>query len=631
MARRKDKQAQKETQLEKTRKRIWGAKMRLDKTLLGPLLRHVRLIECGGTENDPEMACVDTAQGVVWINPHKRHDLGEPEWTFVLAHQLLHLGLGHGPGRGNREPKAWNLACEHAADNMIYAFKVGKAPHDYAVDLAFASLSEDAIYEMLVGDKPVLESFKTYAGARRPDLVTRPAVTDAAAYGSGSGYGRYGVKPRRDWETLLAEGIRAAVEEAVEEAALTLGDADIEKRKVWRPGEIARRWVLSEMPLLGAVAAHMTIVADEAVCNRMDISIAAVDAYLGEIYFNPSRGLSASDLIFVYAHELLHAALLHHTRGRGRDPWLWNIACDFVINDWLIEMGVGQFPSVGGLYDPRLKGLSSDDVYDLLLRDPSRCKNARGFRGALGDVLFESESRRIYRGDVSTLDDFYRRCIAAGLTSAMGRGTLPAGLAEEIRSLWTPPVPWDVALARWMEAHVPVLRDPLRTYARASRRQSSTPDIPRPARFVPQESKDACTFGVVLDTSGSMDRELLGRALGAIASYAEARDVPQVRLVLCDAAPYDKGFVAPADLRGVFSVTGRGGTVLQPAVSFLHRQPNFPADAPIMVITDGWCEEELLVLRDHCFVLPRKGWSEGAMTLRTSAPVFRVLKEEHYE
>ena len=626
MARRKDKEKQKETQLDKTRKRIAGAKVRLDHTLLGPLLRHVRVVECSGVESDPEMACTDPAQGVVWLNPHRRHDLGEPEWAFVLAHQLLHLGLGHGLGRMERDPKAWNLACEYAADNLLYAFKIGRAPHDFAVDLTFASLSEDAIYEMLVGDKPALDGFKTYAGARRPDLVTRPLVTHADY--SYSPYGR--IKPRRDWDRLLAEGIREAVEDAVEEAAETLGQADSDKRRVWRPGELARRWVLSEMPLLGAVAAHMTLVADEAVCDRMHIEIAAVDAYLGEIYFHPRRGLSGQEIIFVYAHELLHAALLHHTRGRGRDPWVWNIACDFVINDWLLEMGVGQFPSVGGLYDPRLKGMSADEVYDLLLREPSRCKGARGFRGSLGDVLFESEGRRIYRGDAATLDDFYRRSLTAGLTHALGRGHVPAGLVEDIRSLWTPPVPWDVGLARWMAAHVPLLRDPLRTYARASRRQSSTPDIPRPARFVPQEWKDACTFGVVLDTSGSMDRELLGRALGAIASYAEARDVPQVRLVLCDAAPYDRGFVAPTDLRSVFSIKGRGGTVLQPAANFLHRQPDFPADAPIMIITDGGCEEELLVPRDHCFVLPRKGWKEGAMLLRTSAPIFRVLKEEHY-
>jgi predicted metal-dependent peptidase len=130
------------------------------------------------------------------------------------------------------------------------------------------------------------------------------------------------------------------------------------------------------------------------------------------------------------------------------------------------------------------------------------------------------------------LDDIYRRCVEAGMACPT-RGLLPAGLLEEIKSLFTPPVPWDVELARWMEANVPIVREPLRTYARASRRQASTPDIPRPARYVPQEWKDACTFGVILDTSGSMDREVLGRALGAIASYAEARDVTGIRLVLC--------------------------------------------------------------------------------------------------
>jgi hypothetical protein len=70
------------------------------------------------------------------------------------------------------------------------------------------------------------------------------------------------------------------------------------------------------------------------------------------------------------------------------------------------------------------------------------------------------------------------------------------------------------------------------------------------------------------------------------------------------------------------------GTVLQPAINHLLNRPDFPAVAAVMVITDGWCEEELLVPREHCFVMPRKSWKEGGVPLRTSAPVFRVLKEE---
>jgi hypothetical protein len=80
-----------------------------------------------------------------------------------------------------------------------------------------------------------------------------------------------------------------------------------------------------------------------------------------------------------------------------------------------------------------------------------------------------------------------------------------------------------------------------RSYARASRRRSATPDIPRPGWIRPEEVVRQATFGVVLDTSGSMDTKLLGKALGAIASYAMARGVPRARVVFCDAMPYDVG------------------------------------------------------------------------------------------
>jgi predicted metal-dependent peptidase len=615
---RKSRTAAKENRLEKARERIYRARSRLGRSLLGPLLGAVTVIECEGVPGDPLLACVDPEQGVIWLNPHGRPELGEAEWTFILGHELLHLGLDHAARRLDRDPVVWSLACEHAADNLLYSFKIGRPPHDYEVDLAFAGMREEQIYELLLGDRRALAAMKTYAGPRRADMERRRRVLSA-----------YEERDRRrDYENLLAEGIRGAVETAVTEAAETLGQ-ETAAASGWRLAENARRWVMDRFPLLGPLATQIRIIADASLCERMDIPIAAVDGFLGEMYLHPGWKFTQEELIFVYVHELLHVALLHHTRSRGRDPQLWNISADFVINGWLVEMGVGQMPAVGALYDPRLQGMSAEEVYDLLLREPRRCRGLRGFRGGLGDILLDSGGRRIYRGDVTTLDDVYRRCMAAGL-ACQGRGMLPAGLLEEVRALFTATVPWDVELGRWMEQHVPMVREKLRTYARASRRQSSTPDIPRPARYVPQEWRDACTFGVVLDTSGSMDRELLGRALGAIASYAESREVPAVRLILCDAAPYDQGFVLPTDLRGVYPVRGRGGTVLQPAINHLLSRPDFPAAAPVMVITDGWCEEELQVPREHCFVMPRKSWKEGAVPLRTSAPVFRVLKEEWY-
>lgn len=147
------------------------------------------------------------------------------------------------------------------------------------------------------------------------------------------------------------------------------------------------------------------------------------------------------------------------------------------------------------------------------------------------------------------LDEFYRRGLAQGLDlhQRQDRGLLPGGLVEEIRALSHPPLPWDARLARWFDEYVP-RPEPVRTYARPARRQASTPGIPRAGRYFPPEEVSRCTFGVVLDTSGSMSRVLLGKALGAIASYAEARDVPAARVVFCDAAPHDAGYLPVTEI-----------------------------------------------------------------------------------
>ena len=128
-----------------------------------------------------------------------------------------------------------------------------------------------------------------------------------------------------------------------------------------------------------------------------------------------------------------------------------------------------------------------------------------------------------------------------------------------------------------------------------------------------------CTFGVVIDTSGSMSKLLLGKALGAIASYATARDVPQARVVLCDAAAYDAGYLSVEDIAGRVRVRGRGGTVLQPGISLLERAEDFPPDAPILIITDAACDT-VRIRREHAFLIP-----DGArLPFTPRGPVFRM-------
>ena len=63
------------------------------------------------------------------------------------------------------------------------------------------------------------------------------------------------------------------------------------------------------------------------------------------------------------------------------------------------------------------------------------------------------------------------------------------------------------------------------------------------------------TFGVVLDTSGSMSRDLLAKALGSIASYAIAREVVAMRDTWADIEALDTKVAATVQYEMMFETT----------------------------------------------------------------------------
>jgi len=532
-----------------------------------------------------------TSAGAVSCN--RQAVLDPDEWAWVVAHLALHRGLGHlAPDRpGDAAARA--VACLEV-NRFLRESRIGRAP------LALPA-------QLPRGDLTVLE------GRWR-----REGVPDEFARGGTAGFGPDIVAvpvadwDRYDWPASFAADIARTAADAIEIA----GGATDAGRTVW---ELARRWFVSSYPLLGGLASQFTIVAEAELARAWHISIAAVNAAAGEIYINPLAGLSEAEWRFVLAHEMLHAALRHGDRVGGRDPYLWNVAADYVINGWLIEMGVGDAPE-GLLFDQQLSGLSAESVYDIIARDLRRRRKLATLRGrGLGDLLGEPIPHRGSRGPMD-LDEYYRRALCTGLAyhDSGRRGLLPAGLVEEIRALDQPPLDWDARLARWFDEFVPAT-ERRRSYHRPSRRQSSTPDIPRPGWHRPEDAVPRCTFGVVVDTSGSMDHQLLGKALGAIASYATARDVPRARVVFCDAAAYDAGYLAVEDIAGRVKVRGRGGTVLQPGITLLERADDFPAEAPILVITDGYCDV-VRVRRDHAFLVP----AAASLPFTPRGPVFRM-------
>jgi len=533
---------------------------------------------------------VVTKEGSIHVHPKRRAEAGE--WIYVLAHCLLHLGFGHFKEKENRY--YWNLACDVYVSKFLYDMKLGKPPEGLGYRVDIPVKTEEQLYEQFL-ERGVPETLKFHGTAGESAL-------DMAFHYQER---RYGWSRNINWEECFGKGLSLAVTKAVKVAA-GMADTILGDHEPVTSAQKARNWFIDHYPLLGALASGFRIIEDPIVCQRLDISIAAIDIMDKEIYINQAAGLSEEECKFVIAHELLHAGLRHHERCQGRDHYLWNVACDYVINHWLVEMQIGDFPQVGILLDEEMKGRSAESIYDQIVTNIRTYRKLQTLRGTGGgDILDKGRSTFWDPRDGTSIDDFCKNALQQGLMyhQEIGRGFLPAGLIEEIRALGQPPISWDIELAKWFDQHFSPM-EKKRTYARVSRRQSATPEIARPKWINSGGDDDGRTFGVVLDTSGSMDKKLLAKALGAIASYALAKDVPAARVVFCDAAAYDQGYMKPEDIAETVKVKGRGGTLLQPGIDILQNAEDFPKDGPILIITDGYCDK-LYVKREHAYLLPK--------------------------
>lgn len=544
-----------------------------------------------------------SSSGIVYLN--KDCDKSPKEWAYIIAHCMLHLSFGHFdadniPGYWQQItekqqkwvndyiPDLWNMACDIFIARFLSDIKFGTTDIDSS-ELSFYGNadSELKIYQQLAEKNISAENNKFGTAGEIPDMIGRETPLTY----------RYG-KNRyiTDFAYALADSVRSVINNA--------GNQTADYGKFKSSMETAAEWFINHYPLLGGIAAGFRIVKTRSRRDLDDIEIAAVNVLNGEIYVNPAAGLTLEEWKFVLAHEYLHAGLQHHARRSGRDPYLWNIACDFVINGWLNEMQIGIMPHNGLMFDDTLKNQSAEEIYDRLtdnIRKNSKLDTFRGY--GKGDIIDSGWTPDMC--GATSLDEFCKNALRNGLEyhASTSRGYIPAGLIEEIKALSMPPVPWDVELAKWFDIHFSPI-EKHRTYARPSRRQSSTPDIPRPSWVTADIPEYSRTYAVIIDTSGSMSPALIGKALGAAASYSVAKDVPFVRVVFCDAQAYDIGYAAPEDIAGRVMVKGRGGTVLQPAVDLLENANDFPKNGPILIITDAGIERDLKVHREHAFLIP---------------------------
>ncbi len=125
--------------------------------------------------------------------------------------------------------------------------------------------------------------------------------------------------------------------------------------------EALKRKMLVKYPFFGSVVASVGYK------ENKDIPTVGTD---GEtIYYNPEymESLSVEEQSFIFAHEVCHIAFNHILRSEDKDPELWNIATDGVINQFLKRDGLKMAP--GGVDMVEAINYDAEQLYEKLLQD----------------------------------------------------------------------------------------------------------------------------------------------------------------------------------------------------------------------------------------------------------------------
>ena len=131
-----------------------------------------------------------------------------------------------------------------------------------------------------------------------------------------------------------------------------------------------KRKMLVKYPFFGSVVASVGYK------ENKDIPTVGTD---GEtIYYNPEylEGLSVEEQTFIFAHEVCHIAFNHILRSEGKNPELWNIATDGVINQFLKRDGLKMAP--GGIDMAEAISYDAEQLYEKLLQEKQQRQQQSG-------------------------------------------------------------------------------------------------------------------------------------------------------------------------------------------------------------------------------------------------------------
>ena len=352
----------------------------------------------------------------------------------------------------------------------------------------------------------------------------------------------------------------------------------------------ARVGLLLRHPFFGNMATRLKIeAADDWLMT------AAVDGR--KLYFNTQffNAMDNKEVEFVIAHEILHMVYDHLGRRDDRNPMLYNIAADYIVNNLLVDDRIGKKPRIVDCYqDFKYRGWTSEEVYEELFKEAQ--KNGQEALEQLGEMLDEhldmegdgnedgegngeGKGRPKYtKAELDQIKDEIKEAMIQA-ASAAGAGNVPAGVQRLIKEMTESKMNWRELLRQQIQSTIKSDY----TFARPSRKGWHTGAILPGMNF--QDTIDIC---VSLDMSGSIGNEQAADFLGEIKGIMDEYKDYKIKVWCFDTKVYnEQDFSADGgDDLTEYEIMGGGGTDFM--ANWHYMKENDIQPKKFIMFTDGY-------------------------------------------
>lgn len=275
----------------------------------------------------------------------------------------------------------------------------------------------------------------------------------------------------------------------------------------------------------------------------------------------------------VIVHEIDHVARLHMIRKGDRDHQLWNIACDMVINRWMVNERF-TFEGESHIQCPdEYKDLCEEEIYDKLLEDAENSKS-------LGDpddlMAGDDEGGSLSPLDKATIIGNVMTAVHAAKMSDK-TGNMTGTYEEIIKSLTVVKVDWKEKLQNR-------LTEKSMKQTSWKRRNRNFKEIYIPGKIEEDGALDSVVF--FQDCSGSVDSQELAQA-NAEAQFIKQTFRPKsMKIIQFDTSITNIIEVDESNELEELKIVGRGGTSLREVHKYIEdNQPNL-----VVIFSDLECQ-----------------------------------------